>query len=145
MDSDRAAPAGVVWSGSILFAPILANTNNLFQVCEVDCHIGPDKDSLCTYNCIYFLSQRLNHKFWVFEITASLRRFFCVPTTYVSGEKYEIIFQYTLLSGGLLAFCMTIHVVFYNVYPMNNILECIYYALLDGNQHMVILSCPSAH
>ena len=44
-DPDRAAPAGVVWSGFILFAPILANTKNLFQVCAVDCHIGPDKDS----------------------------------------------------------------------------------------------------
>ena len=54
MDSDRADPVGVVWSGSILIAPILANTNNLFQVCEVDCHIGPNKDSLCTYNCIFF-------------------------------------------------------------------------------------------
>ena len=50
MDPDRTAPAGVAWSGSILFAPILANTKNLLEVCEVDCHIGPDKDGLCTYN-----------------------------------------------------------------------------------------------
>ena len=66
----------LVWSGSILFTPILANTKNPFQVCAVDCHIGLDKDGLCTYNCIYFLSQRLKHKLWVFKVTVSLRRFF---------------------------------------------------------------------
>ena len=34
--------------------------------------------------------------------TVSLKRFFCVPTTYVSGwEIKKIVFQYALLSGGL--------------------------------------------
>ena len=38
--------------------------------------IGPDKDSLCTYDCIYFLTKQLKHVFWVLKRTVSLRRFF---------------------------------------------------------------------
>ena len=39
-------------------------------------NIGPDKDSLCTKNCIYFLTHQFKHVFWVFKRTVSLRRFF---------------------------------------------------------------------
>ena len=38
-------------------------------------NIGPDKDSLCTKNCIYFLTHQLKPVFWVLKRTVSLRRF----------------------------------------------------------------------
>ena len=38
--------------------------------------IGPDKDTLCTLNCIYFLTHQFEHVFCVLKRTVSLRRFF---------------------------------------------------------------------
>ena len=38
--------------------------------------MGPDKDSLCTFNCIYFLTHQFKHVFWVLKGTISLRQFF---------------------------------------------------------------------
>ena len=49
--------------------------------------IGPDKDSLCSKNCNYFLTHQFKHVFWVLKRTVSLRRFFGVPTTHVLVEK----------------------------------------------------------
>ena len=41
--------------------------------------MGPDKDRLCTYNCVYFLTHQFKHVFWVLKQTVSLRRFFEYP------------------------------------------------------------------
>ena len=50
-------------------------------------NIGPDKDSLCTSNCIYYLTRQFKHVSWVLKRIVLLKRFFCVPTTYVLVEK----------------------------------------------------------
>ena len=49
--------------------------------------IGPDKDSLCTLNCVYFLTHQFKHVFWMLKRTVSLRRLFWVPRTYVLVER----------------------------------------------------------
>ena len=64
--------------------------------------LGPVKQKFSAYNCYYCLIHPFKHVFWVLKRTASLRRFFWAPTTYVLGwEIRKIILSYALLSGGL--------------------------------------------
>ena len=67
-------------------------TGSYVNYCNIyfDGYLGPDMNSLCTlsiYICIYFLTHKFYHMFWVLKRTVSLRWFFWVPTTFVLVEK----------------------------------------------------------